>query len=335
MAETATPRAVTLLDVARAAGVSRTTASAALGGSGRLSPETRERVAAVAQRLGYTANPIARHLRRGRMGAVGLHLPAHVTGLAYYMEFVFGAVERAREDGVAVTLLAPSAPVRSHVDGFVVVDPLLGDPAVAALLESGLPVVSGERLAGEGTPPAAVVESDHAGGLRELLDHVAERGARAPALIAPSEASAWAHVLRATYRGWCGERGVEPRLRDVAFNAAPDEVRLVARELLAGGRAQDGPDAIVSAPDGAALGTIAAASDAGVRVGHDLLVAACVDSAAMGLASPPITALDLHPRAFGRRCVASLLSLLAGEQPPAGPLRQPVDLVVRASTAGT
>jgi DNA-binding LacI/PurR family transcriptional regulator len=327
-------RPVTLIDVARAAGVSRTTASAALGGSGRLSPETRDRVAAVAARLGYEANPVARHLRRGRMGAIGLHLPEQATGLAYYMEFAFGAVERAREEGVAVTLLAPAAPARVHVDGFVVVDPLRDDPVVAALLASGQPVVSGERLPGEEPQAATVVASDHERGLRELLDHVAARGAAAPSLIAPDEASAWAHALRSAYRGWCAQRGVAPLVRDVAFNASPEEVRLVAGELLAAGRAHDGPIAIVSAPDGAALGTVAAARDAGLEVGREVLAAACVDSAAMAFASPPITALNLHPRSFGRRCVTALLALLAGERPAGASLRQPVDLVVRASTAG-
>lgn len=381
-------RPVTLLDVAREAGVSRTTASAALGGSGRLSEETRAHVAAVAERLGYRANPVARHLRRGRIGAIGLHLPAQATGLAYYMEFAFGVVERAREEGVSVTLLAPggagasggagaalgggsgavagaaaggAAVAPPQVDGFVVVDPLRGDPAVAAALASGLPVVSGEPVLPGEPEPAAVVRADHAGALRELLDHVAARGARAPALVAPDEASSWAAQLRGAYGDWCAARRIEPRVREVAFNATPEEVRAASKELLGAGRRGaaadasgeagggrrsaggesgaaegDGPpvDAIVCAPDGAALGAIAAARAAGVEVGRELLLAACVDSAAMALASPPITALDLGPRAFGGRCADALLALLAGERPAGDALRQPVALVARASTGG-
>nr|WP_246344970.1 LacI family DNA-binding transcriptional regulator [Conexibacter arvalis] len=325
-----------MLDVARAAGVSRTTASAALGGSGRLSEETRAHVAAVAARLGYRANPVARHLRRGRIGAIGLHLPSHATGLAYYMEFAFGVVERAQREGLSVTLLAPKATAPAQVDGFVVVDPLRGDPLVGALLGSGLPVVSGEQVAPGEPAPAAVVQADHERGLRALLDHLAARGARRPALLAPDERSAWALALRSAYDAWCHERCVPPRVRDVPFSATADEVRAVSAELLGarGGAAgsPDLPDAIVCAPDGSALGAIAAAADAGLTVGDDLLVAACVDSAAMALAGPPVTALDLRPREFGARCATSLLAILAGERPAAATLRQPVDLVVRAST---
>ena len=350
-------RPPTLLDVARAAGVSRTTASAALGGSGRLSKETRAHVADVAARLGYRANPAARHLRRGRLGAIGLHLPAQATGLAYYMEFAFGVVERAQREGLSVTLLAPGATDPAQVDGFVVVDPLRGDPLVGALLGSGLPVVSGEQVAPGEPAPTAVVQTDHEGGLRALLDHVAARGARRPALLAPDEASAWAQALRTTYDDWCRERAIVPRVRDVPFSATPDEVREVSAELLGarGGRTSGAtgpadraahprsvetagdaglPDAIVCAPDGSALGAIAAAGEAGLTVGDDLLVAACVDSAAMALAGPPVTALDLRPREFGARCASALLALLAGERPTAETLRQPIDLVARASTGG-
>jgi DNA-binding LacI/PurR family transcriptional regulator len=321
-------RPPTLLDVARAAGVSRTTASAALGGSGRLSEETRAHVEAVAARLGYRANPAARHLRRGRLGAIGLHLPAQATGLAYYMEYAFGVVEQAQREGLSVTLLAPGASDPAQVDGFVVVDPLRGDPLVGALLGSKLPVVSGERVAPGEPAPTTVVQTDHEGGLRALLDHVAARGARRPALLAPDETSAWAQTLRITYDAWCRERDIAPRVRDVPFSATPDEVREVSAELL--GVA----DAIVCAPDGSALGAIAAAGEAGLTVGDDLLVAACVDSAAMALASPAVTALDLRPREFGARCASALLAVLAGERPAAETLRQPVDLVVRASTGG-
>src|SRR5690606_4057374 len=56
-------RPITLLDVARAAGVSKTTVSDALSGRGRLPAATRERVSAVARELGYVANRSARNLR--------------------------------------------------------------------------------------------------------------------------------------------------------------------------------------------------------------------------------------------------------------------------------
>ncbi|WP_308208014.1 LacI family DNA-binding transcriptional regulator [Actinomadura madurae] len=328
-------RTVTLLDVARAAGVSRTTASAALGGSGRISDDTREKVVMVAETLGYTANPAARNLRRGRLGVLGISLPGQVAGMEFYMRFVLGAAERARADHFAVTLLEasdmPAALVSDYVDGLIVVDPLVDDLDVAALMASGKPVVTSERYLGDGPPPVGVVEGDHQAALVELLDHLVAQGATMPALIAPGDNSSWGRTLHSAYLGWCEARGIVPQLSDTAFNATRSKVWQVTRELLT---KPPRPDAIVSAPDGAALGVLDAARERGLRVGHDLLVAACVDSTPFEFVQPSITALDQHPRDLGGHCAEALLRHLAGGPARETAERHRIDLVVRESTAG-
>lgn len=326
-------RAVTLADVARLAQTSRTTASAALGGSGRISPDTRERVRTLAGQLGYTANPAARHLRGGRTGAVALYVPDHLSGYAFYMELALGAAQAARAEGVALTLAAqhpgaPPEPLLAHVDAVVVVDPNAGDPFVESVIASGVPVVAAERVL-RGAQPAVTLETDHEAALLDLLDHLWGRGARSPALIALDAPFHWAQLVQAVHRRWCSARGVEPLVRALPVGAGPDAVRAVAAELLTGGRPVD---AIVSAADGTALGVLSAARDAGRVVGDDLLVASCVDSLAMQLGHPPVTAIDLQPRAIGRDAADAVLRLLAGEQLPRLVRRRRPPLVVRAST---
>jgi DNA-binding LacI/PurR family transcriptional regulator len=322
------------MDVAKVAGVSRSTASVALGGNGRVSDATRVRVTSAAERLGYVANPAARHLRQGKLGILGLYLPHQVFSLAYYMDIVLAAAEQARNSGYALTLLVPSTtgrrPLDVPVDGLIAIDPLASDPTVRELLESGLPVATGERYLGEGRRPMAVVESDHEAGMVQLLEHVMEVGARSPALIVPGDESSWAGALRRSYRAWCHQHGIRERIRDIAFGASPDAVRGAATSMLA---EEPPPDAIISAPDGGAIGVLGAASDAGRRVGEDLLIATCVDSVVMQLASPAITALDLRPRVFARTCVKTLVQALENEPTPATTMH-PIELVRRASTGG-
>jgi DNA-binding LacI/PurR family transcriptional regulator len=326
---------VKLKDVAGAAGVSQTTASAALTGRGRLSSETRDRVQAVATELGYVANHLAKNLRQQRAGAVGLYLPDQMLGLSYYMEFAFGAVRRCREAGIPVMLLgAPSADddrLRSQADGFVTVDPLAGDDSVRILLETGAPVVTGEPYVGPGGPVQGIVRSDHREAMFALLDHLGEQGATSPALIVPGRDSVWAQTLRQAFEDWCTGRGIAPAIvdtGDIANLASPQGITEAVRGLFV---EHPAVDTVVTAQDGAALPAIGAASGFGRRVGHDLLVAACVDSVAMQLSSPSITALDLHPREFGERCMNLLLGILSGDGPAEDV--QPIDLVVRASTA--
>ncbi|MFD4016318.1 LacI family DNA-binding transcriptional regulator [Streptomyces sindenensis] len=356
-----TSRTVTLLDVARAAGVSKSTVSDALQGSGRVATETRDRVRAVAAELGYRPNSAARRLRRASTGAVGLHLPATATRLDYYMNLAFGAVERAQEDGLDMVLLAPSGAaggrIASRVDGLLVIDPEAGDSAVPGLLDAGVPVVTGERYLGPAAGPSAAVVCDNAASLTALLDHVTDRGARRPAVLVPSGSSAWATALRATARSWGLAHGVEVAVRTVPFAATPAEAEETTRALLA---AAPAVDAVICAPDGSAPGVLRAAAALGREVGHvgdgagrevgldagrqagrpggsgtpgaGLLVASCVDGPAPRNAEPPVTAVDLRPAAYGRACAELLCDILADRAAPDTVRRHAWSLETRAST---
>ncbi|MEV7655682.1 LacI family DNA-binding transcriptional regulator [Streptomyces anulatus] len=367
-----TSRTVTLLDVARAAGVSKSTVSDALQGSGRVAEATRDRVRAVAEELGYRPNSAARRLRRASTGAVGLHLPATATRLDYYMNLAFGAVERAQEDGLDMVLLAPSGAaggrIASRVDGLLVIDPEPGDSAVPGLLDAGVPVVTGERYLGPATGPSGAVVCDNAASLTALLDHVTERGARRPALLAPSGSSAWATALRATAGSWGRAHGVTVTVRTVPFAATPAEAEAATRDLLA---ADPAVDAVICAPDGSAPGVLRAAATLGRKVGASstgeasgageargtggagntgvasgaaagpvavnptaagLLVASCVDGTAVRGAEPPVTAVDLRPAAYGRACAELLCDILADRAAPDTVRRHSWSLETRAST---
>lgn len=116
----------TIADVARAAAVSKTTASDALRGHGRVSGPTREAVLEAARRLGYAPNRSARSLRTSVTDTVALYFPEFLTSAEYSMAFVFGVAERAAGAGLNVTLLS-SGHLPQHgtpqVDGLVLCDP--------------------------------------------------------------------------------------------------------------------------------------------------------------------------------------------------------------------
>ncbi|MEC4016299.1 LacI family DNA-binding transcriptional regulator [Streptomyces sp. H27-D2] len=306
-------RPVTLLDVARTAGVSKSTVSDALQGSGRVAEATRERVRAIARELGYRPNSAARRLRHSSTGAVGLHLPQTATRLDYYMNLAFGAVARAQEEGLDVVLLAPAGgaagPLASRVDGLLVIDPEVTDAAVPGLLDAGVPVVTGERYLGPAPDPSGAVVCDNSASLTALLDHVRARGGRRPALLAPEGASAWAAALRVTAGDWGRAHGGEVALRTVPFAATAGEAEAATRALF---DADPAIDAVICAPDGAAPGVLRAAAALGRTVGGDLLVASCVAGVTTRGCDPPVTAVDLRPADYGRACAALLCDILAG-----------------------
>lgn len=325
---------VTILTVAREAGVSKTTASDALRGSGRVSETTRAVVAQVAERLGYVPNGSARHLRKASTGTIGLHVPEVLTRSSYYMSFVFGVVEQAARHDYDVTLITSGQrrPRPPRVDGLVLGDPLGGDPVVESLMATGLPTVSCERFPGD-RQADGVVWSQHAPMLARLLDHLRAAGASRPALIVAGDESDWAASVHRGYLDWCAANGVTPLVRRVSFDATGDEVRAAARALLETappGDAGDGGglDALVCAPAGAATEVAPLLREAGV----DVLLASCVDSAATRQADPPITAIDLRPKEAGASCAELLFELLSGTAPVGTERVHPIELAVRAST---
>ena len=334
----ATPR-VTIRDVAREAGVSTTTVSDALNGRGRLPATTRERVAAVATRLGYRASPTARRLRGGRPSTIGLYAPlisdvtAGLVALDYYMRLTMGAAEEALAHGLAVTLMPPRAGrdalLDADVDGLIVVDPLRDDPALPAIARRGLPIVTCERDLTPGAQHAGEVVNDHRGALRELLAHLTAEGAERIALIAPTAATSWGAELQDAYADWCAEHGRRPRRLEMPIAAIERDAHDAAATMLDD---PEPPDAIICAPEGGAAGVLRAAVGRGLRVPADLLVANAVDSAALASTMPPVTAIELRPDAIGRAAAGMLGRLLAGE--PAGERVEvvPTTLNVRASS---
>ena len=87
---------VTIHDVARTVGLSKTTVSAALTGNGRLSEETREMVRREAEKMGYNPNPHARGLRRGRSDVIGFFSPDIDLGVSTLKTQAIGRLLHAR-----------------------------------------------------------------------------------------------------------------------------------------------------------------------------------------------------------------------------------------------
>ncbi|GAB3600338.1 LacI family DNA-binding transcriptional regulator [Microbacterium tumbae] len=329
------PRRARLVDVARRAGVGKTTASDALSGTGRVSTATREAVLAAAAELGYSANPAARHLRGGSVGTIGIVLPEVVSRSSYYMAFTFGIVTSAASHDIDVTIVSPSIssgrsrPIRA--DGLIIGDPLSGDPGLPALLESGIPIVTQEHLPEDVSGAAdGVVWSSHETGMLRLLDEIDVTEARHPALLVAPDATDWSRQLVAGYRTGCAVRGLAPVIAPIAFEAPWRAVREATERLLV---EHPETDVIICAPDSSAIEVAAVLGRHGRVVGEDITVVSCVDHPSLPFLTPSITSIDLRPRESGVACSELLIDLIEGRAEHGTDVEFPIAVVARESTA--
>ncbi|PZF97711.1 LacI family DNA-binding transcriptional regulator [Micromonospora endophytica] len=321
-------RPVTLHDVARRAGVGKSTVSNVLSCSGRVSEETRERVRAAVEELGYVPNRAARQLRGGRTGIIGVYVPGVPSTSEFYMRFVFGIMEHAAGRDRDVTILTASGRRSPRaLDGVIVADPHQDDEFVPVLMRGGMPVVCFERPP-DGMRPQVVLWADHRRAITELLDRMAAAGARRPALVLPPETGDWAAQLGSGYRDWCAGHSVAAEVAHHPWVPSPPEVSRAVEQVLAA----PGVDALVCASVDTAPVAVQVLHRQGRQVGRDVLLASATESSALRLGQPPITALDLSPLDAGRRCADLLDGLIGGG--PGGVYQHPVHLWWRDSTRG-
>jgi DNA-binding LacI/PurR family transcriptional regulator len=331
---------VTLVTIAEALGVSRTTVSNAYNRPDQISAATRERVFAMAKRLGYAGpDPRAANLRRGVVGAIGLiekSLNAALTDPASLL-MLSGVAAACDEAGVALVLI-PRRPagdaahdiVRSAVvDGFVAHCDALDDERRTIVEERRLPMVV---LDGRAAPDEPVVGIEEERGAHDAAAHVLELGHRRLAVIAfqpltTGMVNTVSQRRLAGYRSAFREHGIDPAAVPVVDGVAYDRAAMteIARTLL---ERPDRPTAVLCMSDEMATGVIAAAAELGLRVPAEVSVTGFDDTATAMTSDPPLTTVRQPHAEKGAAAVRMLLADGSGPQE----LWFPVELVVRAST---
>lgn len=326
----------TIIDVARLAGVSKSTVSRVLqGNQASVSVEARRSVLHAIQALGYEHNAVARNLRTARTNLIMLILPdianpfwpGVARGLQDVMEKAGYSVVFANSDWDAQheTMFLNTA--RRNRFAAIAINPTA--VSAAALRTVGVPtVILGLR---DGYPDFDMVGSDTFGGVLEALTHLYELGHRRIGFIQGHHQSG---------RGQARARGYQVFLR--SHNLPVDETLIATASYdLAGGRqaAQillhlpDRPTAIFASNDILAMGAMQVAHTVGLRVPDDLSIVGMDDIYPAAMTAPALTTMAKDKYATGRQAAHFLLERLEGKA-PAEARRHivPCTLVVRGST---
>lgn len=324
---------VTARDVARVAGVSQATVSYVVNDSPtqKISAETRARVLAAVERLGYTPSAAARALRRGTSDIVLLLIPDLPYGptVASMIEELTDALEpvglstvtrRMRSGRPVDDLWRDIRPVAVVVIGG------LGDADEAALGQAGIPVLTTTLMPASGHP-GVVVPQTVIGRLQ--VEHLAATGHRRIGYAAPDDArvSDFYRLRLDGVRTACLDLGLDdPVVIPVHLDAADGE-RAVLRW-----RGLEPPVTGVAAyNDETAFALIAGLHRAGLAAPRDLAVIGVDNIPLAGLATPALTTVDQSIPAMAAFLAASVAHLVQGAPAPEPLGEDTVTLVVRES----
>lgn len=327
--------AVTLKNVAAHAGVSRTTASNVLTGTGRVSSETRDRVHQAMRELGYVYNRGAASLRTRRTTTVGVV----VTDIAnpFFGELLVGLESALAEAGFRSLVVASSDnPVRQdelvnelreyQVAGLAIM-PATGSSRsfLEGLEASRMPHVFVTKYL-EGMPAPYVGPDDRLGG-RLAAEHLLAHGCQTYAFVGGFSGHLSRRDRIEGVRSALREAGLEPDRFTEIESASNGAGGLEAGKRLL--QARQLPEAIICQSDGVAFGVYRALREAGIA--SEVRVIGYDDVRTAALWEPPLTSVATHPERLGRAVAELLLEEIAT---PSGGVTEKIfapELMVRES----
>ncbi|MFO7547998.1 MAG: LacI family DNA-binding transcriptional regulator [Acidimicrobiia bacterium] len=329
---------LTLEDIGRLAGVSRSTVSRVVNHQPSVRPDVRDRVEEVIRRTGYTPNVAARSLVSGRSGVIGLVIPSRVHSLfadPYFGQLIQGISAASNQSGTTLSLfvfqteeeesaLYPRVVTSGFLDGLILTATRMADPLLARMAVGEIPVVMVGRPDVEGL---SYVDVDNRGGGELAATHLCELGYERIGLLgAPTSTTAGVDRLNGFVEGLALHgRALHPSLRvDGDYSEASGYRamhQLIPRR----------PDAVFVASDPMALGALRALREAGLRVPEDVALVSFDGSRASETSAPALTTVRQPVNETGARSVHMLNDLVRGTATPPIVEIMPVELVIRES----
>lgn len=320
----------TIADIAREAGVSKTSVSFAFNSPHRIGDETRKRILEVARRLKYVPDPSARNFSLGRTQTLGFLLPQAVdTCLAnpYIVEVMKGLGQVCQEHGYMLTLIPPlndsvyEAVKNATVDGLITLGYMVHGGVGSLVDVRAMPLMMIDG--GEGGRHLSV-NIDDMGAARLQLERVLALGHRRISILSLPAPTLTPNV---DDKGIVGRRLAGYREALEAYGLSLDDLRCLQGEAtwqagwdLASSLAEGGTTCIVTMSDIQALGIIDRLGEDGLSVPRDISLVG-FDNINRGMASRPrLSTIDQPGFEKGQMAAMTMFDILDGKSVEKAPL---------------
>ncbi len=329
---------LTLEDIARLSGVSRSTVSRVINDEPNVSEITREKVMRIIQSVNFQRNLAARGLAAGSTHVIGLVIPRGVSTIftdPYFPLLIQGVVSacNAQDYSVMLWLAEPEYERRTIrqilysglIDGVIIASPLIDDPIVAALKESELPfLLVGRHYGSDGV---SYVDADNRIGAYQAVMYLFRVGRRRIATITGPQNFVPGIDRYLGYQDALHERGVLLCPELVTEGDFTEEGGYIGMQRLLPHQ----PDAVFVASDFMALGAMRAVRDAGLSIPQDVAVIGFDDLQQAAQSSPKLTTVRQPTIRVGATAAQTLVGMIQGSPEPPRHIILPTELVIRDS----
>lgn len=346
----------TVHDVAREAGVSKSSAARVLSGRGSSSPETRRRVEETAARLGYRRNALAKAIVSGTSGTIGVVIPDVAT--PFFSVVVRGLTDAARSAGFEVMVANsdndPEIEARTielfaekRVDGFVIAPAFQGDHrAIVRVVQDHTPIVLlDRRMPALQHVPSVVV--DNVGAAKLATQHLLELGHHRIAVVTEARDNSIDLLDRATTEDvtlWLPatqrllgyliaheEAGVDPHPNlTIRCDYNTSSAATAVGSLLDSGT---DVSALFCTDRALTVGAYRELADREVVIPHDISFVGFDDQDWTTLVRPAVTVVEQPRYHMGLTCTNMLLAQIRHLETETEKVQLPARLIQRGSTA--
>jgi len=330
---------LTLEDIAKKAGVSRSTVSRVINDKPNVRSEVRQRVLQVIKETGYEPHAAARSLASHRSRLIGLVIPRTVHTVfsdPYFPRLTMGIAQACNQYDYTLSLFLLHTPDeerklfariarRGLLDGVIVQVGQMGDELICKLANTDMPfVVAGRPV---NVPAASYVDVDNVAGSYNAVSHLIHLGySRIGTITGPLNTTAGQDRYEG-YRRAVDRRGLTLNDNLVAEGDYTETGAYYAMQRLL----EQKPDAIFAASDAMALGALRAIREANLSVPGDIAVVSFDDLPPAVTANPPLTTMRQPVRRMGVKLMETLLDIIENGSRPPRRIIFDTELVIRGS----
>ena len=331
----------TIIDIARALGISKSTVSRALTGHPNVNGKTRQRILDMAAQVDYQRNQLAISLLTNRTGTVGIMVPEFIS--FFFPKVIIGAQEEMARSGYNVVICHSNesyetevanakALLASRVDGLIVshTKETRNFDHFKVFQRKGIPVVFFNRVC-EDMNVSNVTVDDYNGAFL-AVEHLIQTGRRRIAHLAGPDTLMNSRNRLSGYRDALTQYGlpVDPELV-IAYDLNLDKANIYVNHLL---NLPNPPDALFAMNDPTALEALNVAKRRGLCVPDDLAIVGFSDDPISSLIEPGLSTVSQPVSELGQQAAQLLIKQLQTKEDEFQPERivLPTSLIVRGST---